>query len=345
MITRIKEWINENINSDNPINLFIIDLRLHEEDFTEEDPNMLSGIQIVEYIKSKNRGIQVVVYTASNKVWNYQKCMGLGVKHFSIKESPETFNSRKESKSLLKEFLGAVTNASDLSYLADLHRNIEKVKKLNLFKGKTDSESKLFHDSIFGNKGVLDQIFALLSIDGKNDAIINQCLLLCFQVLENYCDLGTVGSFGRDNLHSKKLASGFVWKKEKPEKMDIFINTDNDKINTCFELVKGNYDFQTEQSSKTPITFIEFEKLELKSSYDSGLDTTALVKIISVLRFRDGISKESIEKIMELRYYRSKVAAHYTGDIKASHKITHKDIVFFIDVFTKILVLKELNED
>ena len=32
----------------------------------------LTGIKILEYIKSLNKGIQVIITTASNKIWNYE---------------------------------------------------------------------------------------------------------------------------------------------------------------------------------------------------------------------------------------------------------------------------------
>lgn len=334
----IQSWLLDNFQSSEPIDLFIIDLRLHDDDFIEQDFDKLSGIQIIKFIKSKNPGVQIVVYTASNKVWNYQKCLEYGVTYFSIKESPETYSSREETRASLVHFSKQITSAAERTFLARLNRDIQNLKSGNIFITLTGVKEKEFENLIFGKNGLIDQIFNLLVLDSTNETIINQCLLLAFQVLENYCDLGMAGSFGTDSSSSKRLSSGFVWLKPTGKK-DIFINQPNQKISTWFELVNDKFDFQVEESSETPVSFRVFNQMEIISSYKSGLDVSTLVKMISVLHFRDNILHEDIDNIIRLRYYRSNVAAHLTGKIKSDFKkITAKDIYFFVNIFTKIFI-------
>ncbi|MCZ2100080.1 MAG: hypothetical protein LC107_00915, partial [Chitinophagales bacterium] len=81
------------------------------------------------------------------------------------------------------------------------------------------------------------------------------------------------------------------------------------------------------------------EKRTLTLSLKPGLDASSLVKMISVLHFRENIEKSDIERMMKLRYYRSNVSAHFTGRVKSEYKITAKDdIVFLIGMFEKIFI-------
>lgn len=335
LIERIQHWLLENFTSNEPIDVFIIDLRLHDDDFTDQDFNNLSGIQIIKFIKKCNPGIQIVVSTASNKVWNYQKCLEFGVKYFSIKESPETYNNRYDTKKSFIHFSKEISNAVEDSFLADLYRKIKGLKNKNIF-ANLGVKEKEFGDLTFGENGLLDQIFNLLILDSDNDSVLNQCLLLSFQILENYCELSSVASFGSDNSKKIRLASGFVWKRDQT-KLQIFVNQ-KDLVHTLFELEYGKYSFQIDKAFSTPISFKAYEEMQTKTSFKSGLDASSLVKLISVLKFREGIEDEKIVKLMELRYYRSNVAAHLTGNVDLSKRrfTAINDLVFLLDVFDKM---------
>lgn len=63
--------------------LFLVDIRLTDDDFKTEDYTKLSGFKAIQRIKKKNRGYQVCVTTASNKQWIYDHAM-------NKKESEET---------------------------------------------------------------------------------------------------------------------------------------------------------------------------------------------------------------------------------------------------------------
>lgn len=326
LISRLKKWIDEKDSSKNPIDIYVVDLRLHDEDFEEKDSNKITGNQIIKYIKNKNKGIQVVVSTASNKVWNFQKSIDVGVTSFIVKESPETFNTREKTKQTMENLTKEVDKAADKAFLAELYRKIELLKKNYVL----NSNEKDFISLVFGKKGLLNKIFELLNIDCFNNAVLDQCLILCFQILENYCNLETVGSFDK--------YSGCVWLKDK-SRFDVYINQPNLKILTWFELNMGKFDFQKDLSSETLIGYNVFPSMELKSSFQSGLDASFIVKMISVLHFRENIDKADIEKIIRLRYYRSNVSAHLTGRVKSDIKITAKeDIAFLIRIFEKLFI-------
>ena len=330
LLTRLKLWVDSNNSLENPIDIYIVDLRLHDDDFNEKRVNEITGNLIIDYIKSINKGTQIVISTASNKVWNFQKNINVGVSSFVVKESPESFSNRNETKSSLINLANNISDASEKAFLATLYRKVKEIKENHNIK----SEETEFIDTVFAKNGLLDKILELLILDSENEAVLNQSLLLCFQILEIYCDLKSIASFGG----SRNLSSGFIWDKE-GNNSEIFINKPNSKIHTLFELKMGKFDFQEDNSSTTPVGYTAYPKMEYKNSFKSGLDSSSLVKIISVLHFREKINKNKIERIIKLRYYRSNVAAHFTNRVKPNYKITAKDdIVFLVGVLEEIFL-------
>ncbi|MDR3244893.1 MAG: hypothetical protein LBT50_00490, partial [Prevotellaceae bacterium] len=94
--------------------------------------------------------------------------------------------------------------------------------------------------------------------------------------------------------------------------------------------------FQTNKDN-TVISVKYFNSRQLISSYKAGLDISSLVKIISVLKYRDSASDEDIKRILKLRYYRSNVAAHNTGNVDMKkYKISKNEIEFFLKVLKKV---------
>ena len=335
LIKRIEKWLYNKLESNQPISIFIIDLRLHDDDFSEKNFDDLSGIQLIKFIKFNNPGIQIIVSTASNKVWNYQKCLEYGASYYTIKESPETYNTRDESATALNHFIEQIKNAIDKSFLAKLYSKIKNLK-LNNFFTKYNTEPD-FNSLVFGNNGLLDKVFNLLILDTKNEVILNQCLVLAFQVLENYCDLKSIGVFTK--------SSGSVCLKLEKEKLENIYTINNEKISTRFELSYSKFCFQSMNSKDTITSFKIFEEKRMLSFYQKGLDHSFITKMISILYFREDIAKDKIDKIIKLRYYRSNIAAHLTNNIKPNYeKINAIDIVFFINLFIEIFIITQRTE-
>jgi hypothetical protein len=335
LIERIKKWIKRHIEIENPVNLFIIDLRLHDDDFSEKDFDKLSGIQLIKYIKSENPGIQIVVSTASNKVWSFQNCMKYNVTQYAVKESPEVFYSRLETKSALDHFCDQIEKASQKTFLAGLYSDINQLKVKNVFLKTTDSDSITFRDEVFGRNGLFDQFFKIIELNPFIDTILNHCLLLCFQIFEKYCELRAVGIFNFKNRSAQVCLSNHTLEK-------IFVSSeDNKSILTKLRLIRGKLEIQTKESDETIKSFEILNDLEIFNS-NLAIDTTSLVKIISVLSFKHGIPKHEIDRIIQLRYFRSNVSAHLTGNVKNDVKLTSDDFIFLVKIF-KTIFLEQCN--
>lgn len=121
LIAKVESKVRE-FNPD----VVLLDLRLQDSDFAKEiSPENLTGMQILEKIKKINKGIQVIITTASNKAWNFNIAKQKGAYDFIIKdgfEDPEKaiikFNTALEISSKRAGFLKIIDQKlSDLKAL------------------------------------------------------------------------------------------------------------------------------------------------------------------------------------------------------------------------------------
>ena len=116
--------------------LVLLDLRLNPvvEDKSEfiakgviED---YSGTQLLQLIKDKNRGTQVIIFTASNKAWNMKALLKLGADGYFIKESPESGFSNDFSRENIDNFIKTAKECLEKRYLQDIFTQKEIIDGL-----------------------------------------------------------------------------------------------------------------------------------------------------------------------------------------------------------------------
>lgn len=120
----IKEMILKNY-----FDLYLVDLRLNgiEEDNIHETKEF-SGMKVLIEIKRINKGNQVIMFTASNKVWNLKELLDAGADGYYMKESPEytfTYEHSKQNYELFKE---NVEMCFERGYLKDMFTDIQHIK-------------------------------------------------------------------------------------------------------------------------------------------------------------------------------------------------------------------------
>ena len=96
---------------------YIVDMHLCLED---EDcpPDELTGMEVVRRLKKANRANQVVVFTASDQVWNQKAAFSvMDIAGYVVKEDPADNFSRGESYRMFCDFSNALVKASRLSVL------------------------------------------------------------------------------------------------------------------------------------------------------------------------------------------------------------------------------------
>jgi CheY-like chemotaxis protein len=165
--------------------LVIVDLRLNpEKEDIDNDrilPTEMSGYKLIDEFLSKNEGYQIIVSTASNKIWNINAALNRGASSYYIKESPEFNYSIGETKTNYENFKFDVQNSFDKYYLRSIYNEIQELK--NKITGKTYSV-----DFINELKRQLDIAYDMLYFANSSVqfAYAFVTLYLCIELINNY---------------------------------------------------------------------------------------------------------------------------------------------------------------
>jgi CheY-like chemotaxis protein len=139
---------SEYINYD----VIFLDLRLlKEEDKSNQINNSVddfTGTKVLKVIKEINPGIQIIIFTASNKVWNIEKLLELGANGYYIKESPEYIISTSFSKDNYNEFIKTIQTCLLRKPLKQIYTLSQNIKTIVATLVKNKKIDKNFGDSV-----------------------------------------------------------------------------------------------------------------------------------------------------------------------------------------------------
>jgi CheY-like chemotaxis protein len=125
----------------------LLDLRLLDLDFLKETlPNELTGLIVLEKIKQINKGIQVIITTASNKAWNFNLAKQKGAYDFIIKDGFE------DPGLSITKLSNTIESASKRSlYLKPIYEKmVISLKTWNSYQiPKRKNISDMFHDTLW----------------------------------------------------------------------------------------------------------------------------------------------------------------------------------------------------
>lgn len=119
-------------------NVVILDLRLHPKDFDDNNIKKITGYKLLEAIKHYNRGIQVLMFSATNKIWNLQALQKNECDGFIMKEAPVNSVDKDFTKQSITSFIQSLSDCSRNTYKKTLWEKIqiEKEHILRLRKSK-----------------------------------------------------------------------------------------------------------------------------------------------------------------------------------------------------------------
>lgn len=162
--------------------IVILDLRLTQNDHNDikndEDIELLTGIKVLNTIKAINKGIQVIIITASNQTLILEKLYNYGILGYIKKEHPKYISvSTKENFNKLKNL---IDNGLENKYLKDIWTIQTKILQLNLFK---NSNSGKVNDI----KLDINSIFEIL--DSKMQSSSSLIIITFTKILENISSL------------------------------------------------------------------------------------------------------------------------------------------------------------
>lgn len=310
LINRIQKYL---VNND--ADCYLIDLRLHEDDFAKGKSSNLTGHEVAKYIKSLNAGNQIVVFTASNKIWNLkEEFFKIGASGYAMKESPDLNLKRQESLGLYQEFTRAIRQACGMSYLKDI------VNKQNSLK------------SIVPSVAQLDSIINLLSRDqGKNDQDLLGAALLAEMVF--------IEDFIKNQLEYDLLSTG--------EGVTLKVSLCSKKrIPQYQQLITGHLFFKRiKNGTHSTVTDVSEYYTDAIATPSGMCDITNsdITLVVSVLMMIFKLPRTLVKKYIDLKYIRNTQIAHPgIGD----KKITAELIVdFYMTVICPIVMFEKTTNN
>lgn len=170
---------------DEDIDIVILDFRLHKEDFDNNNVKEVTGYQILKKIKECNKGIQVIIFSATNKIWNLQALQEAGVDGFIIKESPENSIDVNFTNQSINNFLFTFNKCLNKLFIKDFYQKLDVLKN-ELIPRKNFKTSKNPLPKEFVDESIkwLELSYDTLS-DGLSDERQTASFLFMFSVLEN----------------------------------------------------------------------------------------------------------------------------------------------------------------
>jgi len=176
----------------------ILDLRLHDSDFEEENPTELTGFKMLKIIKEEiNPGIQVILFTASNKVWNYQALKAIGFDGWITKESPELSIDPNYTQKVIRELKVQIDFCQKrASFLIEISDEIIKLKELikknNLFESEKDETRKKF----FSNFNITFDLLEKATQSKDFEKYFNYAYLQLFLCIEEFLVFKNIYEYG-----------------------------------------------------------------------------------------------------------------------------------------------------
>ncbi|MEM5540376.1 response regulator [Olleya sp. AS48] len=127
------------------IDLVILDFRLLPEDFQVKDISEVSGLKLLKAIKKINPGIQVIIFSATNKVWNFEALQHAGSDSFVLKELPENSIDENLSSRLINSFLINTETGLKRRFLKEVFLKLAVISKnLDTLEYEDDTDYSLF---------------------------------------------------------------------------------------------------------------------------------------------------------------------------------------------------------
>lgn len=160
--------------------LVILDFRLHPKDFKEKDLTKISGYQILQKIKDFNKGIQVLIFSATNKIWNYEFLMESGADGFILKEGIENSNDSMYSIQSIKNLVKQVEESLKMSFL------IKILEKINVIKKNLNTLFEKNQDKINELNTFLDIGYDLLNKTRDDKKYFSYAYIQFFQIIESF---------------------------------------------------------------------------------------------------------------------------------------------------------------
>lgn len=162
----------------------ILDFRLNEADFSVSDPEETTSVKLLKRIKSLNPGIQVIILSATNKVWNFQSLQEHGADGFITKETPERSDG-EFTVECIHAFIAAMNTAIQRIFLKKLFVALSGIQRqINNVEYDDDSDYGDFVRDL--KKHLILIMGSAKKINLKEPSSIDIVYLNCYNFMEKF---------------------------------------------------------------------------------------------------------------------------------------------------------------
>ena len=231
-----EEIIATSINKikEKEIDIVILDFRLHNADFSKEIPiEEVTSMEILKQIKEYNKGIQVLIFSATNKIWNLQALERLGADGFIIKEAPENSINPNFTEETIANFKRIMERSIRMIFLKEAY-TITNIIKESLDIKLENKKQNLRSEIILQ----LDIAFECLKKTSEDNTYFNLSYISLFKIIEHINDFYT-----DDSGKFMKIAKKLKPIEHYDSKKDIFTEYDKDKYPTTKQKIFSIYKY------------------------------------------------------------------------------------------------------
>jgi len=188
-----EDVISESIKTinDNDIDVVFLDFRLILNDFSEDKVDEITSVKLLKEIKKINPGIQVIIFSATNKIWNLQILQKAGADGFVLKDS------------------GLQCNNNILDFILQFETSLHKANWLKMLYGKFSNilNNSTGYDDLFivNLKNNLSISFELLRNSFNEPKYLTYAYLQLYVIIESFLNLEYIFKYGAKSYVNRTI--------------------------------------------------------------------------------------------------------------------------------------------
>lgn len=163
----------------------ILDFRLHPSDNNEKVIDFISGIQVLKKLKEFNSGIQVIMFSATNKVWNLQALQKLGADGFIHKESFENSSNNDSTVETVKNMIKSLNVSLKRGFLKEIYIKCKNIRlQVLACEYVDDTPFEYFLNDLKKHLKIIEMSIGNIELD--NSMTLDIVFLNCYNFLEKF---------------------------------------------------------------------------------------------------------------------------------------------------------------
>ncbi|MBK6354610.1 MAG: hypothetical protein IPF46_14740 [Saprospiraceae bacterium] len=252
------------------IDVVILDFRLNPSDFEKNKLDEITSIKLLKEIKKINPGIQVIIFSATNKAWNLQALQKAQADGFIFKDGSD--NIYQSISTMIVKLASSLKKAFLLKPV---------YKSFSILKHNAINLSGSFKTNLDKNLSIC---FELLIKSFEISKYRNYAYLQLFLIIEEFIKEDSVFEFGSNCYVISPTARYLVLSKIDPTKK-------SSPAKSAIKFIENNGHYHIEHSN-----------------YNRGVDTNFIMS--AILLFRNGLTTSGGENWSKIYSIRNKKAAH-----------------------------------